>query len=103
MPRLESGVLAIVGEAEELAFGRRNRAGCAIHPTQCTRHQQGRCGAPPLCRQTRKLVNFACLAWRLILAGRAEAELARQEPRSMSSGPDGSARINRDFLWCRTA
>jgi hypothetical protein len=34
--RLERGVLAIVGEAEELALVGRNRAGRAIHPAQGT-------------------------------------------------------------------
>src|SRR5437899_2424187 len=103
MPRLQRGVLPIVGEAEELALVGRNRAGCAIHPAQGARHQQGRRGTPPLCRQARKLVDLTSLAWRLILARRAEPELARQEPRSEPSSPDCSARIDRDFPWCRTA
>ena len=72
MPRLERGVLPIVGEAEELALVSRHRAGCAIHPAQRTRHQQGRRGTPPFCRQARELVDLACLGWRLILARRAE-------------------------------
>src|SRR5271167_1676250 len=97
MPRLERGVLPIVGEAEELALVGRNRAGCAIHPAQGTRHQQGRRGAPPLSRQARELVDLACLGWRLILARRAEVELARQKPRSASGSADCSASIHRDF------
>src|SRR5260370_41306199 len=98
MPGLERGVLPVVGEAEELAFVSRNRAGCAIHPAQGARHQQGRRGTPPLCRQARKLVDLTSLAWRLILARWAEVELARKNPRSASGSADCSGRIYRDFL-----
>ena len=103
MARLQRGVLAIVGEAEELALVGRNRAAGAIHPAQRARHQQGRRRAPPFGRQARELVDLARLARRLILAGRAEAELAGQEPRPTSGCPDCSAGIDRDFPRRRTA
>jgi hypothetical protein len=101
--RLERGVLPIVGEAEELTLLGRNGARAVIHPAQRARHQQGRSGAPPLCRQARELVDLASLTWRLIFASRAEVELARQKPRSAPGSPDCSARIDRDFPWRKAA
>src|SRR5260370_16787112 len=103
MAGLKCGVLPIVPEAEELAFVSRNRAGCAIHPAQGARHQQGRRRTPTLCRQARELVDLTCLGWRLILARRAEVELARQEPSSASGYPDCSTGSHGDFLRRKTA
>ncbi len=104
MAGLERGVLPVVGEAEQLALVGRQCAAAGVHPAQRARHQQGRRRAAALGRQARQLVDLARLHRRLIAAGRAEAELARQEPGARPVVPDGAGRIDGQLLgrvWTR--
>src|SRR5262249_48000309 len=96
MAGLQGGVLTIVGEAQELAAARRQRAGVRIHPPHRARYEERRGRAAALGRERRELVDFARLAGRLVLARGAEAEFSGKKPGAAPGRTNPAARIDGD-------
>src|SRR5690606_30933386 len=80
MSCLKRGVLAVVGETEQLSLLGGNAAGIAIHPLKGGRHEVGSCRASAFARKARKLAALAHAGMGLIQAAGTEPELARDEP-----------------------
>jgi hypothetical protein len=99
---LQSRVLAVVGEAEELARERVEARALAVHPAQRATDQHRGRRASTFCREGGEAVAVARRAGLRVTAAQAEAEAPGHEPRA-HSGAEDAGRLDLDGLWSRAA
>src|SRR5690606_21958629 len=75
VPRLERGVLPVVGEGQELARNTLGRHIAVVHPPQDAGDQDRRGGAPSLHREPGKAVRIPALWVMRLTASETEPEL----------------------------